>query len=299
MNIKSYIKNIRFNAYQLFFRENKNFETYFLDVGEESKLMDSSNGVEIQNGISAESIPSSFTLIEEQNDTEFISSLISNEQLNYFPNRKDTIYDSGIVFYLDDKIVAYLNISLKEKISRNEDGYPVDLSLEFVDKLASKFKEAGVQVFKNYLPPSIAVLEQWRLYKFPFDFYKNPVFEIFESSTNSGLFAINWNIVKLDIVPVNNSVKPEQIQKALFLEENRAKLRQQLLDEFWHQYIQWKDEYELPTLDQKEQLYGLIELSSITVENDPEFTVQLYFRTWDDEHGQYVRINKNNQVEFV
>ena len=68
---------------------------------------------------------------------------------------------------------------------------PLTYLLEFVNKLAKKLKSKEVNVFKNYLPPSISISEQWRHYLFPFELYKNPVFDIYEARINSGLFAIN------------------------------------------------------------------------------------------------------------
>lgn len=300
MNIKSYIESSDFDGYQLFFRENKSFATTFIDIGEHSKLIDSASGEEIPNGIKIDqNIPPSFTLIEKQGSPDFIQSLVSDEQLNFFPNKKESIYDCLVVLTLDDKTAGFLNISLKEKICRNEENSPIDISLEFVEKLAAKLKSAGVDVFKNYLPPSIAVLDQWRHYKFPFELYRNPIFEVFESSINSGLFAVNWDIAKLEIIPVDGVIKPEQIQKVQNLENNRINIRKQLLDKFWDEYQQWKEEFELPTLTEKEQLFGLIKLSTITIESDVNFSIQLFFRTWDDEHGQFVRCINNESIEFA
>src|SRR5690606_15472353 len=141
----------------------------------------------------------------------FIQSLIHDEQINFFPNRKLAIYDTAIIFYRNNHVTDFLNISLKEKISRNKEEFPIDISLEFVEKLASKLKSMDINVFKNYLPPSLSIMEQWRHYTFPFEFYKNPVFDVYEARINSGLFAINWKHAKIEITPKNGQIEIAQL----------------------------------------------------------------------------------------
>lgn len=300
MNIKSYLASIRFDAYRLYYRENKNFETAFLDIGESSKLLLTDTGKDVQNGVRTNlAVPSSFTLVEEMNGAELINSLNTNEELNYYPNRKKTIYDCLLVFIHDHQTTRALNISLKERICRDERDLPVDLSEASIEILANQLKKVGIEVFKSYHPPSLAVLDQWRHYRYPFEFYKNPVFNAYEASLYSGLFAVNWKLARLEIAPVGGELKIGQIEKVKDLEKNRVKFRKQLLDQFWEQYLIWKDEYELPSLNLKEQLYGIIELSSIRVENDPDFSIQLFFRTWDEEHGQSVSCHDDGTVEFI
>ncbi|MEZ4989816.1 MAG: hypothetical protein R2824_05370 [Saprospiraceae bacterium] len=299
MNIKSYIEKLDFDKYQLFYRENKNFETTFLDIGEKSLLINVKDGKQLDNEILIEGyFNPTYKLAEEKFDEDYIKKLVAKETTNYFPNRKKAIYDSAIVFYNQGKIVEHLNISLKEKICRSRNDLPIDLSLEFVDKIAARLKELGSNPFKNYLPPSLAIMEQWRHYKFPFEFYKNPVFDVFEATISSGLFAINWKHAKIKITPKSGRIEIGQLNKAKYIEENRGITRGVLLDKFWDEYNKWKFDYELPELSNKEQLYQLVELSSIRIENDEKFSTQLYFRTWDEEHGQYVRYLDKDKIEF-
>jgi hypothetical protein len=299
MNIYSYISKIEFDKYEIYFRENKNFETVLLDYSENSKLLNVSNYTELTNGIIDKyQINSTFDLIIENDDKQFINSLIQDERLNFFPNRKMAIFDTAIIFYKNGSVSEYLNISLKEKISRSKEDYPIDMSLEFVEKLANKIQSLSINVFKNYLPPSLAILEQWRHYIFPFEFYSNPVFEVYEARINSGLFAINWKHAKIEIVPKNGRIEISQLNKAKYIEENRVATRKILLDKFWEEYTKWKLEYELPELNHKEQLYRFIELASIRIENDENLSTQIYFRTWDEEHGQYVRYIDKDEIEF-
>lgn len=299
MNVKSYIKSLDFDSLRIYFRSNKNFETVYLDIGESSKLIEVETGNELANGIiNHDRINSTFELVKEISDQSFINSILYTERSNFFPNRKQTIYDSALVFIKDGIIVNYLNISLKEKVSREKSEYAIDISDEFVRIIANTIKNAGFEVFKNYLPPSLSIMEQWRHYVFPFELYKNPVFDAFEARVNSGLFAINWKHAKLEIAPKYGRVEIGQIKKAKYIEDNRAVTRKILLDKFWDQYINWKSEYELPELSEKEQLYHLVELASIRIENDEQYSVQLFFRTWDEEHGQFVRYIDKDEIEF-
>ena len=299
MNINKYIFKIEFDKYEIYFRENKNFETVLLDSSGTSKLLSAINGEELRNGIIDQNgINPTFRLIFSDDDTLFIQSLIQDEKINFFPNRRVALYDTAIVFYKNGEILDFLNISLKDKISRNKEEYPIDISLEFVDKLANKLKTKDVHVFKNYLPPSISIMEQWRHYVFPFEFYKNPVFDVYEARINSGLFAINWKQAKIEIAPKNGRIEIAQFNKAKYIEENSSTTRKILLDKFWKEYSIWKIDYELPELNNKEQLYHLVELSSIRIENDENLSAQLFFRTWDEEHGQFVRYIDKDKVEF-
>jgi len=299
MNINTYIGKLEFDKFEIYFRENKNFETVLLDYSDNSKLLNVSNGKELSNGIiDKNDINSSFNRIIEDTDKQFINSLIKDEKLNFFPNRKMTIFDTALIFYKNGIVSEYLNISLKEKISRSKEDYPIDLSLEFVDKLSNKLSSLDIQVFKNYLPPSLSISEQWRHYIFPFEFYKNPIFDVYEARISSGLFAINWKHVKIEISPKNGIIEISQLNKAKYIEENRGITRKILLDKFWEEYIKWKSDYELPELNDKQQLYQLIELSSIRIENDDNFSTQLFFRTWDEEHGQFVRYIDKDKIEF-
>jgi hypothetical protein len=299
MNIKSYIKSIDFDRYEIYFRENKFFETVFLDNGTNSLLLDANSGQILNNGIfTVSQINESFSLISKDNNIQFINSLVENEELNYFPNRKISIFDSAIIFYQNEEMKDYLNISLREKICRNKEDFPIDISLEFVDKLVAEIKSKNVNPFKNYLPPSLAILEQWRHYKFPFEFYKNPVFKCYEASINSGLFATNYETAKIEIEPTNETISIQQLNKAKYIEENRGTTRQILIEEFWKEYKKWKEPFELPSITTNEQLFDLVKLISIRIENDDNFSVQLYFRTWDEEHGQYVRYIDKDKLEF-
>lgn len=299
MNIYNYFRKIEFDKFEIYFRENKNFETVFLDIGENSKLLNVLNNTELLNGIiDKNQVNSSFDLIIEDNDKQFIKSLIQDERSDFFPNRKRTIFDTAIVFYKNGNVIEYLNISLKEKTTRSKENYPIDISLEFVDKLLNKLKSLNINVFKNYLPPSLSIMEQWRHYIFPFEFYKNPVFDVYEASINSGLFAINWRKAKIEIAPKNGRIEISQLDKAKYIEDNRGITRKILIDKFWDEYTKWKFDYELPELNNKEQLYQLIKLSSIRIENDDNLSTQLFFRTWDEEHGQFVRYLDKDKVEF-
>ena len=299
MNINKYISKIEFDKYEIYFRENKNFETVLLDNSGNSKLFSAINGQELRNGIMDDKVINpTFKLIFSDNDTHFIQSLIQDEKINFFPNRRIALYDTAIIFYNNGEILDFLNISLKERISRNREEYSIDISLEFVDKLANKLKSKEVNVFKNYIPPSLSILEQWRHYVFPFEFYKNPVFDVYEARINSGLFAINWKQAKIEIAPKNGRIEIAQLNKAKYIEENRSATRNILLDKFWEEYLNWKFDYELPELNNKEQLYQLIELSTIRIENDENLSTQLFFRTWDEEHGQFVRYLDKDKVEF-
>lgn len=299
MNIKSYIKSLEFDKVNIYFRENKNFETVYLDIGESAKLIEVETGNELVNGIiEQDSINQTFEHVKEISDQSFINSILHSECSNFFPNRKQTIYYSALVFLKDDVITNYLNISLKEKISREKSNCAVDISDEFVRIVANVIKNEGFEIFKNYLPPSLSIMEQWRHYVFPFELYKNPVFDAFEARINSGLFAVNWKHAKLEIAPKHGRVEIDQIKKAKYIEDNRSVTRRILLDKFWNQYIKWKSEYELPELSEKEQLYHLVELASIRIENDEQYSVQLFFRTWDEEHGQFARYIDKDKIKF-
>jgi hypothetical protein len=299
MNINTYIGKIEFDKFDIYFRENKKFETVLLDFNEKSKLLNISNNTELINGIIEENqINPSFDLIIEDNDKQFIKSLIQDERSDFFPNRKRTIFDTAIVFYKNGNVSEYLNISLKEKIARSKEDHPIDISLEFVEKLANKLKSLNVNIFKNYLPPSLSIMEQWRHYIYPFEFYKNPVFDVYEASINSGLFAVNWKQAKIEIAPKNGQIEIAQLNKAKYIEENRITTRKILLDKFWEEYTKCKSDYELPELKNESQLYQLIELSSIRIENDENLSTQLFFRTWDEEHGQFVRYIDKDKIEF-
>lgn len=299
MNVISFIKSLEFDKVRIYFRANKNFETIYLDIGESAKLIEVKTGTQLANGImEQETINPTFELVKEISDQTFINSILYAERSNFFPNRKQTIYDSAIVFLKDDLIVNYLNISLKEKVSREKSNYAVDISDEFVIKVANVLKNEGFEIFKNYSPPSLSILEQWRHYVFPFELYKNPVFDSFEARINSGLFAVNWKHAKLEIAPKNGQVEIGQINKVKYIEDNRSVTRKLLLEKFWKQYIKWKAEYKLPELSEKEQLYHLVELASIRIKNDEQYSVQLFFRTWDEEHGQFVRYIDKDKIEF-
>jgi len=89
-----------------------------------------------------------------------------------------------------------------------------------------------------------------------------------------------------------------QLNKAKYIEENRGTTRQILIEEFWKEYKKWKEPFELHSITTNEQLFDLVKLSSIRIENDDNFSVQLYFRTWDEEHGQYVRYIDKDKLEF-
>ena len=100
MNINKYISKIEFDKYEIYYRENKNFETVLLDSGDNSKLLSANNGQELSNGIiDQKGINPTFKLIFSANDTQFIQSLIQDEKVNFFPNRRIALYDTAIIFY--------------------------------------------------------------------------------------------------------------------------------------------------------------------------------------------------------
>lgn len=299
MNIVTYIENIKFDKYQFYYRDNKYFETVFLDIGNTPILIDAIDGTELMNSIfTGGTINPSFTLIEDSQDLSFISDQIKNDSIKNLPNRKTTIFDSAIVLYHQNNIIDYFNISIEHKICRNSEDISIDLTVDFVEKFALRIQSFGTNPFKGYHSSSISVMDQWRHYRFPFDFYKNPIFEVFESSIYSGIFSTNWQQVKIVISPINGRIGINQLNKAKYLEENKSTTREILLKLFWEEYLKWKQDYELPELHNKEQLYSFVRLSSISIGNDVNLSAQMYFRTWDDEHGQNVRYIDKDKIEF-
>ena len=99
-------------------------------------------------------------------------------------------------------------------------------------------------------------------------------------------------------MPTNETISIQQLDKAQYIEENRGATRRVLIEEFWKEYNKWKEPFELPLITTNEQLFDLVKLSSIRIENDLNLSVLLYFRTWDEEHGQYVRYIDKDEIEF-
>ena len=158
----------------------------------------------------------------------------------------------------------------------------------------------GTALSKFNRPPSLATYGHWRLYKFPFDFYYNAVFQAYETTIHSGLMCLNSHPARLEINPVDGKVSLEQIERIKTMESIRYKINLFLKEKFWEHYnTSAKIDFELPELKEVEQLFYFVKPASIILPATHEEPISLFFSTWDEEHGQFVNYYDENDIRFL
>jgi hypothetical protein len=299
MQVSSYLKKIDFNKFRLFYRKNKNFETYILDKGDKSDWLRFSDEQSLDNSIIDFNgkINTSFNEVSSSNEVQRLQELFHPGSIRIYPNKKYSAYDTAIILEKNNQIVGGLNIDLKNRTARTITDEILALSHEEIDSLFKIFELFEVKIYDHYLPPSLATYSYWMNYEFPFDFFFNPAFSIFETRINTGLMCVNFIHARLVIEPINEGVKKEQILRVQSLEDQRYKLNKTLIERFWELYQTQKNDYGLPDLTNQEQLYYFVKTSTISVPQNNEEPIGIYFRTWDEEHGQTVYY-KDNELEF-
>jgi len=300
MTISSYLKNKDFDNYRLFFRKNKSFETYVLDKGDRSELVSFADEKILPNEILnvAGQINPTFVEVVSSKQIDRLKRIINSETIRIYPNRKYSEFDAAIILEKENEIVGGINLDLKNRLARTIKNEILAVSHEEIEFLFELFNELNYKITDHYLPPSLVTYSYWMNYRFPFDFFYNAAFEVYETTLNTGLMCTNFVHSRLEINPVNGQVTKEQILRVQSLEWQRHHLNEKLKDKFWELYQTQKNDYELPELNNKDQLPFLVKTQSISIPSNENEPISIHFETWDKEHGQTVYYTKENELEF-
>lgn len=300
MTMSDYISKIMTDRFRIYFREFNHADYLFLDRSNNSELLRTKDNVIIDNSIlnSEGLINGTFKLIATSENFGEIEVLVKISSQRVFPNRKNSFFDLAIIFESDEKIIGGINIDLRNRLAKSIENQILYVSHEEIEGLIELYKKYDCHITKNFLPPSIPINNHWTNYQFPSDFYYNPAFEIFEATKNTGLMCVNFVHARIEISPIDNKISLSQIKRVEEMESNRFEINKYLKDRFWESYNMLKEDYELPDLKSKEQLYHFVKVSSISVPEEEKEPISLFFRTWDDEHGQTVYYYDKNKIEF-
>jgi hypothetical protein len=299
MRLSSYLKELDFNTFRLFYRNNKNFETFILDKGDKSDWIQVANEQRLANSIIDDTgkLNDSFIEILRSQEIEKIRSLTNSETIRIYPNRKYSAYNSAVLFEKDSRIVGGFDLDLKNRVARTITNTMLTVSHEEIESFFQLFESLGVKLFNHYLPPSLTTYSYWTNYEFPFDFFYNAAFDVFETRINTGLMCVNFVHARLEIEPIDERISSRQIQRVQALEDKRYEINKVLKEVFWSHYQTQKNDYGLPELTTQEQLIYLVKAKTIQVPKSDKEAVGIDFQTWDEEHGQTVYYN-NNELRF-
>jgi hypothetical protein len=297
MTISDYIKGFKYNNYSLFFRENDLHGTYTLDKGDKSDIILSNTAIRIQNPILNDDgqLNTAYKEVMSSKNIQDLKVIENFNSTRIYPNIKYSIFNSAIVLYKDDDIIGGINLDLWRGLARSINNQELTPSLEELYAIIELFCKSGVESFKNNNLISHLVNEQWRNYEYPFDFFYNPIFEVYETRINSGLMCVNWVHAKLEITPVNGIIMPWQKDKIRLLNHDVKKI---IREGFWELYHYSIEDYELPKLDNEEQLYHFVKVQCIYISDKEDAPITIYFRTWDNEHGQMMSVDNEGKIDF-
>ncbi len=296
MNINQYLASKNFNQIRLFFRESRKSGLSFVDKGALSILIKTESGEQISNSIidATGEINFSFKGIDQEINVDEFKHLAQKNEDCFFPNSKYSITDTGIIFYDNANITGFLNLNIRSKLCRDEQSQNIDLSILFIQLVAKYLKGIHVPIGNGY--PDI--YRKWEDYKYPNEFYFNPVFKNYETTLLNGIFSINSKQIKLEIDPTNHIIAKNQIDRVESIINNTYLTRPILLKFFWTQYHKWKEDYELPEIKSDEHLFDIVSLFSITIPENSNELIRFFFRTWDEEHGQFAYYKTAEEITF-
>lgn len=299
MRLSRYLQNLDFNSFRLFYRKNKNFDTFVLDKGDKSEWISVTDEQRLRNSIINDNgqINDSFIEVLNSRAIEKIRLLTDSDAIRIYPNRKYSAYNAALILEKDSKVVGGVDLDLKNRVARTITNSIITLSNEEVESLFEWFDSLGVKLFDYYLPASLTTYGYWMNYEFPFDFFYNAAFGVFETRVNTGLMCVNFVHARLEIEPVEDRVTKAQILRVQSLENKRHQLNEILKEEFWDYYQTQKADFELPELTTKNQLSYFVKTRTIRIPQSEVDPIVIDFATWDKEHGQTVTYYKD-QLNF-
>ena len=296
MNINQYISSKRFDEIRIFFRESRQSGLCFIDKGSNSILFKMDTNEVLSNSIVEKSgeINLTFQGISEEVNTAKIIGLLSTEEDSFFPNGKYSITDTGLIFLEKKEITGYLNLNIRSKLCRDEKEQNIDLSLSFIKLISEYLKGIAIPVGNGY--PS--VYNKWENYMYPNEFYFNPVGKYYETRLVGSISGMGNNKVRIIIESSNKLISKSQIDRIDSFRLDSYKASTIVKKFFWEQYEKWKDDCELPELKNDQHLMSIVYLTSITIPENPDEMIRLFFRTWDEEHGQFAYYKNSEEITF-
>ncbi|NMH89609.1 hypothetical protein [Flavivirga algicola] len=300
MTITDYLSKFEIDKFRIYYREVNRFDYIFTDKSNTSELLRVQDNMTINNSIlnSKGEINETYELIVRSSNISELENLIQVDSNNVFPNRKNSFFDIAIIIENKEEIIGGLNVDFRNRLAKSIENQILYVSSESIDELAALYKRYNCQITKYYLPPSIPINNHWTNYHFPSNFFYNPAFELYEATINTGLMCLNFEHARIEISPVGTKVSVQQIKRVQQMESNRFEINKFLINKFWESYNYVKEDYELPYLNKKEQLYFFVKTSSIIVPIEENEPITIFFRTWDDEHGQTVYYYDKDKIEF-
>lgn len=300
MTISDYISKIKTDRFRIYYREFNHSDYLFLDRSDKSELLRTKDNLIIDNSIinSERLINDTFNLIATSENIDEIEKLAKIASQRVFPNRKNSFFDLAIIFEYEGRVIGGVNVDSRNRLAKSIENQILYVAHEELEELIELYKRYDCQIIKNFLPPSIPINNHWTNYQFPSDFYYNPAFETFEANINSGLMCVNFLHARIEMSPTDNKISLRQIQRVEEMQSNRFEINNYLRDRFWESYNFLKVDFELPDLKDKEQLYHFVKASSISVPAEENEPISIFFRTWDEEHGQTVYYYNKDKIEF-
>ncbi|MBC7450095.1 MAG: hypothetical protein H7259_01250 [Cytophagales bacterium] len=253
MTIFEYLKEINFDTFKLYYREYKYSDYVFFDFANTSELLNQNQ--KIENSIINDDglINSTFTHVTTSSHKGEVLMLCNQPDDIMFPYRKNSVFNIALILEYGKKIVGGINIDIRNRTAKSIDKHLLYVYNKNIEKIIELYYNYNCPITKFYCPPSIPLIENWKNYEFPYDFFYNPAFEVFETRINSGLMCLNFIHASLEIEPINKMIAPEQIKRVKEIEAGKYRMNDYLNDNFWKSYNSSKVDYRLPELTDKEQ----------------------------------------------
>ena len=288
MRIEKYIENLDFDHIEIA-KFNSNNKIRFIESLGHIKIYDSSSGTEIPNGFVDKDGCINLTVSDRIGISKdaLIDTLKSTSDIYYHTDR--TVFKESINFYRNEylgkgKIIDSINIHFGDYFAKTIDNNVLAINEEQVNNLHKLFIDSGLGVSET-AGPGKYLGDDWKRYSFPGSFFRNPKFEVFEAVLGLNFLSVNDEYYHLRIESSDDNIREYQIDRVMKLLDNKWNLKKKIVKMTLEEYESLREDYMLPILDDKEQLYYFINSGSVYVPEDKNDDIIISFRSWDNEHG--------------
>ena len=162
----------------------------------------------------------------------------------------------------------------------------LNYSSDDITNIYSWAKEHSYQIMPYRLAGSYQNI--WSHFSYPNSYYLNSSYNVFETALDINLNSVNSKLWRLQIPKIDDRPTIEQLKTVSKFYDKRWEVRKLILDKLFHFYQGTaRYDFELPKLDNQEQLFYFITKGLLSLIEGTDEVFSIEFGTWDEEHGAH------------
>ena len=259
------------------------------------------NGI-IDNGFNLNKTAELVTSTSDSGTIKKLRKLFTNSPIAKPVNPEVPLFKTALLFYRKGKLVNGINISFRQGLFYSIDNKILEVS-ESDFELFRLFFYADLKhelyEFASYYG---SIGENWQRHIFPNSFYFNPHWKSYETSIRTSIISQNNDRVRVEIETNGKKISANQLRKIFYVMNYPIELRNKMNSMILGYYNQMVIDYSLPKLSDEEtdSLKYFVKLVGVLITEGDESDILLIFKSWDEEHGLHININRLDQkIEFA